>query len=254
MRVEEYVGTHSKHWECDRVEAYIFTDIFDAKFVNDLERCIVNLLDRKSLTYLTHRTTFSFENQNKRIISHKQNNREQQVIYDLTFQKEWWHQTKDTIKSWADSYIPLHINPVFYKYLKFFENQLPIASEPNRWIPFRMHMNLLEYSNFLGIHSDMNDQYFKTESKGQARARSVTFYFEDHVLGQGGEFWGEEGFVYKPKRNSALSINGNSNLHGVAANMAPDKKPRMAFTTRWAHIDDLYLPGHPDKALWKLEF
>lgn len=255
MKIEKFVGDRSKHWGGDNVDALIFTEIFEPKFVNDLEKCILNLLDnRKTLTYLTHRTTFSFENQSKKIISHKQNNREQQVIYDLVFEKDWWYQTKDTVRDWANKHIALNVNPVFNKYLKFFETQPPFSDEPGCWVPFRMHMNLLEYSKYLAIHVDMNDQYFNTTSQATAKARSVTFYFDDHIEGYGGEFWGEEGFVYKPKRNTALSLNGNSCLHGVAANLNPNQKPRMAFTTRWAHIDDLYLPGHPDKAFWKLDF
>ena len=41
-------------------------------------------------------------------------------------------------------------------------------------------------------------------------------------------------------------------MHGVNSNMNPDKKPRLAFTTRWAHKDDLYLPGDPNNAMYKL--
>jgi hypothetical protein len=77
---------------------------------------------------------------------------------------------------------------------------------------------------------------------------------QDHIEGYGGEFYTDTGFVYKPKRNSVLSINGNSCLHGVSANMDPAGKPRLAFSTRWCHKDDFYLPGHPDKTLYKLEF
>jgi hypothetical protein len=115
-------------------------------------------------------------------------------------------------------------------------------------------MNILDYSKFLLIHTDMNDQYFNTPSTAEARARTLTFYLQDHVDGYGGEFWTDTGFVYKPMRNTALSINGNSCLHGVNANMNPDGKPRLAFSIRWCHKDDLYLPGSIDKALYKLDF
>jgi hypothetical protein len=104
------------------------------------------------------------------------------------------------------------------------------------------------------LHADMNDQYFNTPGAETARARSLTFYLQDHVEGWGGEFWTDTGFIYKPKQNTAIAINGNEALHGINANMRPDKKPRLAFTTRWAHKDDLYLPGHPDKAMYKLEW
>jgi hypothetical protein len=243
-----------RHWGDSRFQAHIFKDVFDEKTLKSLEVVVKSQLSRKTLTYGTHRTTFSFKGKNNKIVSHAQNNREQQVVYDLTFTEDYWHQTKDTIKDWSNEYIINNVNPVFYKFIKFFEGQVPFNQEPNDWIPFRLHINVLEYTKFLLIHTDMNSQYFNTKNTNCANAYSLTFYLEDYVDGQGGELYTDTGFSYKPIKNSALCINGNSCLHGVAANMKPDKSPRLAFTVRWAHKDDLYLPGHPSKTLYKLDF
>lgn len=249
--VEEFP---SKHWVQRHFTACIYKNVFDEKFFNQLKKSVLQLLDNNNLSFAIHRTTFNFEGQSKKIVSHKQNGREQQVIYDMTFEKDWWHQTSDTIKSWSDNYLIQKINPVFYRYLKFFEEQSPFNEDPECWIPFRWHINILTHSKFLMLHMDMNDQYFNTKGTEDARAKSLTFYFDDHVEGYGGEFWTDTGFVFKPKTNHAILINGNEALHGVCANMNPNGLPRLAFTVRWAHKDDLYLPGHPDKALYKLEW
>ena len=227
--------------------------MFEDKFVDSLQQAVVQLLENnKRLTYLTHRTTFSFEGKKKDIISHKQNARTQQVVYDLTFENDWWNQTSDTVKQWADSYIYNNINPIFTKYIKVCETLPPFVDEPNCWIPFRWHINILEYTNFLSLHQDMQDACFNTKNSSGARGRALTFYLQDHIPEHGGEFWTENGFAYTPKRNTILSINGNQCLHGVSTNMNPDGKPRLAFTTRWAHKDDLFLPGDINKSIYNL--
>jgi hypothetical protein len=48
-----------------------------------------------------------------------------------------------------------------------------------------------------------------------------------------------------------IIINGHQAVHGVTQNM--DSSPRMAFTIRVAHKDDLLLPGHASKFLYNVE-
>lgn len=244
----------SRHWAPTRFTAHIFKNVFDDRTINNLEKIVKAQLSNKTITYATHRTTFNHEGSQKRIVSHKQNGREQQVVYDITFDPMYWHQTSDTVKDWSDNYIRENVNPIFYKYLKFFEEQPPFNAEPGSWIPFRLHINVLTYTKFLLLHMDTNDQYYSTKKAEDARAYSLTFYFENSLPEHGGELYTDTGFKYQPQRNTAVCINGNGCLHGVAANMNPNQEPRLAFTVRWAHKDDLYLPGHPDKALYKLDF
>lgn len=90
--------------------------------------------------------------------------------------------------------------------------------------------------------------YTTTKSDYDVRLKSITFYLYDHVEGEGGEFWTPTGFVYKPKVNTALLINGNQVMHGVTQHVGP--YPREAFTFRVYHKNDLHLMGDPAKFLF----
>lgn len=257
MIVRERISLPSKHFYKNNLNIIVYENIFDDSYYQKLKKSVLSLFENNTLTYKTHRTNFTFNNENFKIVSHAQNAREQQVIYDITFESDYFFQTKYTIKSWSENFLRNNLNPVFYKFLHFFERQEPFNKEPQCWIPIRWHSNIVAYSNFLGLHFDMGNYIFNTHSTHEAKAVSLTFYLFDHEEGMGGEFWSENGFVYKPKQNTAICVNGNSILHGVTENINKDnskKNPRLAFTTRWAHIDDLYLPGHPDKCLYKLDF
>lgn len=257
MNVRELNTSPSKHFYQDKLNVVIYENIFSEKEYNRLKTSIDWLFKNNTLTYKTHRTNFNFQETNFKIVSHAQNAREQQVVFDLTFELDYFFQTKDTIKKWSENWLLNNLNPVFYRYLNFFKNQKPFNKEPDCWIPIRWHSNIIAYNNYLTLHFDMGNYIFNTPSTHQAKACSLTFYLFDHEEGMGGEFWSETGFVYKPKQNTAICVNGNNVLHGVTENIninSDKKNPRMAFTTRWAHIDDLYLPGHPDKCLYKLDF
>jgi hypothetical protein len=234
-------------WDRPGLDVFIHHDILDEYFFNQLKTQVKTLLthgDKK--TYLTHGTTFSVDGNKHKLISHAQNAREQNVIYDLTHNTDWYHQTKDTIRHWSDAQIKSSIGPAFIKYLRTIENLEPFCHEKDDWIFYRMHINYLAHERMLTLHYDSGLMLFNDHTS--ARTRSVTCYLYDHTEGMGGEFWSLDGFVFKPKANSILNINGNQVLHGVTQNMNTDA--RLAFTVRIAHKDDLYLPGHPDKHLY----
>lgn len=257
MKISEHISDKvDKHWgdTAKPLHLYKYTDVYDDYFYKNLKSAIVSRVENNdgALTYLTHRTSFNFNQKTLHIISHKQNDRIQDVVYDLTFEKDYWYQTKDTVYEWSWDYLRRNIHPIFYKHLANFKNVYPHSEEPDSYIPYRWHLNYLEYSEYLNLHTDTNHQYFNTPTAHFARGRSLTFYLHNHVPGYGGELYFLNGFVYEPKQNEAVLINGNSVMHGVNSNMNPDKKPRLAFTTRWAHKDDLYLPGDPNNAMYKL--
>jgi hypothetical protein len=255
MIVDEYKEDKpNKHWQdiAQPLHAYKFSSVYDDHFYKTLKETVKTHLDRPNrLTHQTHRTSFTYDDKRLHLASHKQNNREQEVVYDLTSEKPWWFQTPDTVVDWTWHYLKESIHPVFFHHLNTFKNQSPHNKD---WIPFRLHLNYLDYQSYLHAHADMADQFFNTPSARHARARSLTFYLHDHVPGHGGELYFLSGYVYRPKQNEAISINGNAAFHGVNSNMSPDKKPRLAFTVRWAHKDDLYLPGSLDKAMYKIDF
>tara|TARA_B110000858_G_scaffold74304_1_gene86367 strand:- start:888 stop:1673 length:786 start_codon:yes stop_codon:yes gene_type:complete len=259
MIVDEYKEDKpNKHWSdiAQPLHAYKYSNVYDEQFYKTLKDTVISHLDRPDkLTYLTHRTSFTRNDKRLHIVSQPTLNnkdpRKQEVVYDLTAERDWWHQTSDSVVDWTWNRLQNSIHPVFFHHLNTFRHQKP---HDNDWVPFRFHFNYLTYQSYLHAHADMADQFFNTPTARSARARSLTFYLHDHVEDQGGELYFLSGYVYKPKQNEAISINGNAAFHGVNSNMSPDKKPRLAFTVRWAHKDDLYLPGSPDKAMYKVDF
>ena len=241
------------HWDKPGLEGFIYYDIFEPSFFTTIKRLVSSTLalgDTK--TYLTHATTFNEGGENKKIISHAQNAREQCVIYDLSFNKNWYHQTSDTIKQWADDTLQKSISPVFYKCMKTIENLEPLSNEKESWIFHRCHINYLDSYQYLALHTDAAMQLTKpiegSLDHTKARMYSFTCYLHDNVPGLGGEIWTPYGFCFKPKENSGILLNGHQAIHGVTQNTGPN--PRLAFTFRLVHKDDLFLPGSPDKFLY----
>lgn len=254
MRVIPFEENHSfGHAYEDRLKGYIYENVFDEKFYQILKKHVISIFNKSSTdTFLTHGTTLHLDGQRKHLISSKKSNRKQHVLYDLSYLKEYYFQTPDTIREWSVNQISYLSSPVFLKYLKRFESVEPIANEVDNWITFRIHLNVLRYNECLSMHTDGGIAVLKNSN---SRLLSLTFYLDDHVDSFGGELWSINGFVYKPKQNSALMLmNGNRVIHGVSANMNPNKKVRLAFTARIAHKDDLILPGHPSKFLYKPEY
>jgi hypothetical protein len=240
------------YWNTYPLEGYIYSNVFDEKFFQGLKNLVVNIFEKSSTnTFLTHNTQFNFEGQTKKIVSHSVNDRRQHVMFDLSFDKEWHYQTPESIKQWSEKKFE-NISPYFLKVIKTFENSEPMVNEKNKWLCFRLHFNVLEYQEFFTMHTDTLSAIYNTPSLNEARSWSITFYLHDHIEGYGGELYSISGFVYKPQKNSAICINGNKAIHGVNQNMNPEKKVRLAFTMRFAHIDDLLLPGHPDKFLYQI--
>lgn len=238
------------HYNNERLNGYLYENVFDNNlFValkNQVERIFYNSTTH---TFLTHTTIFSVGDESKKIISHAENDRKQHVLFDLSFEPEYYYQTVNSIVSWSNQKIKNSLSPVFTKCIQTFNNCEPMNKD--EWICFRLHLNVLEFENFLSMHFDTGNLMYNTRNSQSARAFSVTYYLDDHIPGCGGELFSVNGFNYKPKKNCAIAINGNSVMHGVNANNHPDKKTRLAFTMRFAHIQDLFLPGHPDKCLYK---
>lgn len=241
------------HWNEKELDAYIYTDVLSEGLVKQVEKNVFLHLKENAVNYGTHRTTFSFSGSSHAVVKHDQNARYQQIIFDLTLQKQWWHQTSDTVVEWGNEWLKDNISPVFYQFINKMYALPPFNSEPGDWIPYRWHINMLEHDTFLCMHKDCDPKYFNDTTNSSSRILSLTYYLEDYVEGWGGDLFTLSGFVYKPKKNSAIGFNGHQVMHGVNANLKPSKEARLAFTTRWAHKDDLYLPGHPDKLIFTLE-
>ena len=245
-------------WDKPGTDAYACYDVFDEHFYNQLKSSVEALVKADKKTYMIHGTKFNLEDQERKVISHKQNGREIYFIYDTSFERGWFYQTKDTIKEWSDECVRKNASPIFYKYIKALENLPPFNEEKDNWLFYKMHINYLPQGRVLSIHYDNNPMLYDTPGyrnldhtdmdHTHARTRSVTYYMYDHIEGLGGEFWTLDGFVFKPRKNSLVNINGNQAIHGVTMNMQAE--PRMAVTVRVAHKDDLFLPGSPDKVMY----
>ena len=101
MYVEEYKEDKpNKHWQdlTQPLHTYKFSNVYDDHFYKSLKDTVISHLDQPDRsTYLTHRTSFTHNNKRVHIVSHNQNAREQEVVYDLTAEKDWWYQTSDTV-------------------------------------------------------------------------------------------------------------------------------------------------------------
>lgn len=255
MKTDHVVLKGWNHWDVCGLDAdldcYIYEDVFEPHFFKSLKNLTVSYFTKKDTkTFRTHNTFFTHENKVNKIISHKQNGREQHVIFDLTLEKEYEYQTQQTVREWGKKFLSNNISPIFYKVLETIENLEPFSLNKEYWLPYRHHLNVLSYTKCLSLHHDAEPRIWRGDiRKTLIPIRTTTVYLDE--LDKGGEFFTLNGFVYKPKANTILNINGAQVMHGVSSNMDSTQKTRYAFSIRWAPIEYLFLPGHPDKFLYK---
>lgn len=250
MQIEKFIETNNYgYYTCDPLEGYIYTNVFEKSFCDSLKNHVEKILKfTNKSTFYTNNAKFNYNNQVKTLVSNKEVSREQSVIHDLFFLPNYTYQTVDTIKKFESETISNYVSPIFQKAFETFRNLPYINDTKDDYVITRCHLNYLPYLQMLSLHTDGGAAMFKGNHY-YARMLSLTFYLYDHVPNLGGEFWSINGFTYKPKYNSALCIlNGNRTEHGVTMNM--NTEPRLAFTIRMSHKDDLFLPGHPDKFLY----
>jgi len=172
-------------------------------------------------------------------------------IFDLPESPEWNYQTPESIYEWSNSKLATSVHP---RIIQLFQKvkTLPPFNEfsPDQWIPTRGLINVLVYDQLLAYHTDSSSALYKG-SVNDSNQYSITIYLNE--MSHGGEFWvdSDPPFVYKPVTNSAFVFNGGVALHGVNMNKDHEQRTRKAITFRIAHVDSLYLPGSPDKFLYK---
>lgn len=253
MRVEKFQdSSNNNYYDLSPLSGYIIYDLLDQNFFEQVRKHTIEIFQNSSTnTFLTHTTQFNFDNKKITIAGSNESKRYQNVMFDFTLDKQWYYQTVDTVNDFINTKM-LEISPLYYKFINHLKKVEPFSLEPNKWVCYRQHLNVMETGASLALHLDGNSIHYKTPSPAEARTASVTFYMHDHVEGNGGELWSINGFVFKPKSNSLIILmTGANSFHGVTANM--NERVRLAFTTRWAHVDDLFLPGHPNKCLYNVE-
>lgn len=236
------------HWGSPPMTGFIYRNVLDNTLFQSLKKEIRNIINTESkATFLTNALIFQDNDKKVKLGLNPSNGRYQNVLYDLTYDPNYWYQTQDTIYKWAFNLINNQCSPKFIKFLNTIQQVEPFNE--NKWIPYRLHLNYLCTNECLSLHLDTNPVLYKDIES--ARTLSLTYYMHNHQSNLGGELFSINGWSFNPQENVAVAINGHHVLHGVTRNM--NNEARLAFTTRWIHIEDLFLPGHPDKHLYKIE-
>ena len=235
-----------QHYDNKPLEGYIYKDVLPSNLFESVRKSIkAYIAEKNTNTFYRSATEIVLPNKKIQLYSHGHDDRDQIVMVDLSFEKDWYYQTHDTIKEWSDEKLKSKLNPHMMRTLQHIEKLTPFDS--NDYVFNRIHINYLEPNKMLGLHKDGGNLIFNSKTS-EIINHSVTVYLYDHIEGLGGEFWGPCGFVYKPRQNTALVVNGQQATHGVTQNISDS--PRLAFTIRASHKSTLHLPGHPDKFLW----
>ena len=247
--LEEFIEpTNDNHWDMPPLTGIIYHDLLPEKLLNGLKKEVENITTKSTTaTFYTNASIFNMDGKQYRLGHNFFNDRFQNVIFDFSYHPDYWYQTRETISDWIQKQILENCSPHFIKYFDTLFKLKPYNTK--EYVPYRLHINNSPYLKGLGLHLDGMYLLFKGNYTS-SRMFSVTQYLFDHKEGCGGEFFSINGFVFKPKANQALLINGHQVMHGVTENL--NHNTRLAFTSRWAHIDDLFLPGHPSKHLWNV--
>lgn len=234
-----------KHYDDEKLEGYIYKNVYPSYLFSNIQNTIQSIIEqRNTKSFMMSGTEIFINDKSIKLVNHAQNKREIIVLFDLTFEKEWFYQTNESIKSWADDKLKSQLAPQFLKTISILENTEPFTNKD--YVFYRGHINYLAPNECLSLHRDAAELIYNDNTENTDY--SITFYLYDHQEGLGGEFWSPNGFVYPPKANTALLLNGRKVTHGVTTNASDI--PRLAFTLRAAHKNNLHLPGHPDKFIW----
>lgn len=226
---------------------WVYNDFLDEEtriYINDY---IKHRTNGKWKQNINERRSFVFQGQNIKLCG-LSTYRAYQVLWSLSQNQEYFHQTNDTIADWSEEYLNKNLDPGCRLMIQSARNAAPFNGDKN-WIPFRGIINILPAGENLEAHLDADDQVIDTEV---SQVHSFTYYANG---ANGGDFWAhdkyDEEFRYSPNANDALIIQGTGTYHGVSK---VKENTRLCMTIRFIHADDLILHGHPDKFLWKPNF
>jgi hypothetical protein len=251
MILEKLPNHYCPHME-EHLDGYIIKDIFNEKLFNTLHSHAVEMYEKQSTkNFGKHNTILHFEGKKLKLLQNAPANREIYLIYDIPTTEKYYYQTNETVRDYVFDYIRNNTHPAYVSATNVASKLDVFDDDCNKYVPLRCHFNWITYERFLAMHIDGHMNIWKTYSNKEARLYSFTIYLNE--ISYGGQFFTSTGFVYDPKPNTAIAINGTKIYHGINENKDIDKRPRLAFTIRFAHIDDLYLPGSPDKMLYKLQ-
>lgn len=156
----------------------------------------------------------------------------------------YYDQTNDTIAEWATTKYHQLMHPAIRHLANKILTVAPFSDYQGDWVILRGVFNYMNPGVELWPHAD-GAPYVMDIFKYPTY--SATYYAS--VEGNGGEFWDERGFIYKPINNSLL-INKAQGIHWTHGVRASDQY-RLGVTLRFVKATDLYLPGSIDQLLYK---
>jgi hypothetical protein len=201
-------------------------------YVNNLKNDIIDNYEGRTIAYgdKSYRLKHTAEHRNY----HK--------LWNLSYAPEYWNQTNDTIYEWANNQYRQVMHPAMKLLIDKVLLVPPFNKDQEKWVAVRGIFNLLKPGIPLDPHLD--SMVFIMDCN-KYPTYSATYYID--VPGEGGEFWDERGFLFKPLNNSLLINIGSKYLHGVRAST----KFRVGVTIRFIKSTDLVLPGNIDELLYK---
>jgi len=201
-------------------------------YLNNSKDEIINNSEGRKFSYGDK--SFNIKNTNEKHLYH--------LLWYLPYVPGYYDQTNDTISKWASTKYHQLMHPAV-RYLKDrIQEMAPFSDYDGEWVVLRGVFNLLDPGAELWPHTD-GTPYIMDIYKYQTY--SATYYA--NVDREGGEFWDERGFIYKPINNSLLVNLGTKWIHGVK----PSSQYRLGITMRFVKATDLCLPGSIDKLLYK---
>lgn len=161
-------------------------------------------------------------------------------LWDFSHEFDYWNQTNSSVSSFVNTRYSKLVDPIprilINKILS-----LPLFQN-GEFIAIRGIFNLMMPGTFLDPHLDGGGFIVDDD---RSNIYSVTYYSE--INGEGGEFWDERGFMYKPMPNSLLINIGNKTTHGVRTT----SDLRLGMTIRVVNVQDLLLTGNVQDLLYK---
>ncbi len=169
-------------------------------------------------------------------------------LWSIVDYQQYYYQTNETVYDWCHSVLTRDLHPA----LKFLVQAIEQGSDVftgKRVIPLRFFVNVFPSGQAMEVHVDGNRYEIPLDLE-YGNLWSATYYLQVPTEG-GGQLWfPNTDFEYMPKVNSMAIFNGNKFNHGVKG--GPDgSTDRISITVRYAFVDELRLPGHPDKWLYK---
>lgn len=168
-------------------------------------------------------------------------------IWSLLDYKEYYYQTADTVYDWYQSKLA-DLAPGLRQLVDVVKDNVEVFKDKGPVIPLRFFVNVFPAGQAMDLHIDGTKESLNIDLE-EGDLWSATYYLQ--VPKVGGELWfPNTDFSFRPEVNSLAIFNGNKFYHGVKG-VPHDDLDRISITIRYAAVNEMFWPGHPDKFLYK---